>query len=214
MSATATPGPKLIAPPADLESWRQCEADLQQRRQANEAERGQIAVQRQDMALAAARGDPSAQKRIARLAARDAELHLAGTSLTQGLAVAAQEIGSQQIQAAQQKRTADLVKLRENLLGRLAVVAEVERRLRDVTPLLDRLGTITGEIEEAHAKLGGKRPILSPLAQEAVGGRLAEFMAGSGFSDWLPLPRPEIRSALTSWVGAEQDVQESYHLAI
>ena len=213
MSMTVTADKKLLAQPVTLKDWRHCEADLRQRYEANAAERDRIAVLRQALALNAARGDASAQKKITRLAARAADLALAAVSLDQGLAVAAQEIGIWETRAAMAARAADCAQLHDKLAARLALVTEAERQIRAVVPLLDHLAALTGEIEQAHAALGGQRPVLPPLAQEAVGGRLAEFMAGSGFAAWLPLARPEIRPALASWVAAEQDIQKSYHLA-
>lgn len=213
MSMAVTDDRKPLAQPATLENWRHCEADLRQRHQANAAEHDRIAMLRQALALDAARGDAGAQKKITRLVARAADLSLAAITLDQGLAVAVQEIGTWEARAAAAVRVADHAQLHDKLAARLALVAEVERQIRALVPLLDRLAALTGEIEQAHAALGGQRPVLPPLAQEAVGGRLAEFMAGSGFAAWLPLARPEIRPALASWVAAEQDIQKSYHLA-
>lgn len=212
MSKAVTGEVRPFAQPATLAGWRECEADLRRRHRANDAERAGIAARRQESALAAARGDLGAQKRITRLAARETDLLLTAASLDQGLAVAAQEIGVLEVHAAQAMRAAGVAQLDEKLTARLTLVAEIEKRIREMAPLLDRLADMTGEIEQAHALLGGRRHILPPLAQEAVGGRLAEFMAGSGFGAWLPLARPEFRPALASWAAAEQGIQESYHL--
>lgn len=199
-------------PPITLEGWHQCAADLQRRHQANHVERDRIVQKRQASALAAARGDGTAQKEIARLAERDANLHLIASSLEQGLAIATQEIDSCEAQVAQENRLDDLAAFQEKLAARLVLVADIEAHVRIMAPLLKRLAAITTEIEREHAVLGGARPILPPLAQETVGGRLAEFMAGCGFADWLPVVRPEIRPAIASWLDAEQIVQQSYQL--
>lgn len=199
-------------PPATLDGWRQCAADLQQRQHANHGERQQLAQKRQAWALAAARGDTTAQRQIARLADREVSLQLVATSLDQGLAVAAQEIGSREALVAQENREAAIVAFRGKLSARLALVATIEQQIRDIAPLLGELATVTAEIEETHASLGGERSVLPPLAQESVGGRLAEFMAGRGFADWLPVARPEIRPAIGSWIEAEQAAQKSYQL--
>lgn len=198
--------------PATLEGWRQCAADLQQRQQANDAERQRLTRKRQESALAAARGDTVAQRQIARLAEREASLDLAAASLDQGMAVAAQEIGSWEARVVHENRETGIAAFRDKLTGRLALVAVIERQVRDIAPLLDQLATITAEIAEAHAALGGARSVLPPLARESVGGRLAEFMAGCGFADWLPVARPEVRPAIRSWLEAEQVVQQSYRL--
>ena len=199
-------------PPATLEGWRQCAADLQQRHQANDAERQRLARKRQESALAAARGDTAAQRQISRLAEREASLALVATSLGQGMAVAAQEIGSWEARAVHENRQAGIAALRDKLAERLALVAVIERQVRDIAPLLDQLAAITAEIDQAHASLGGARPVLPPLTRESVGGRLAEFMAGCGFADWLPVVRPEVRPAIGSWLEAERIVQQYYQL--
>nr|WP_298688980.1 hypothetical protein [uncultured Dongia sp.] len=198
--------------PESLIDWRACAADLHQKQQENSAEANRLALLRQELALPAARGDMTARKRIARLAAEENGLQLCAASLTQGLAVVAQEISTAEAGAAEDARSAELAQYAQQLTHRLTLIDEIERRVRAIAPLLARLGDLTTEIETAHAALGGARPILPPLAQEAVGGRLAEFMAGGGFAAWLPLPRPEIRPALASWVAAERDVQEAYQL--
>jgi len=139
-------------------------------------------------------------------------LQLCAASLAQGLAVVAQEISTAEAGAAQHARGAELAQYAQLLTRRLTLIDEIEQRVRALAPLLAKLGDLTAEIEATHVALGGTRPILPPLAQEAVGGRLAEFMAGSGFAGWLPLPRPEIRPALASFATAERDVQEAYRL--
>ena len=202
-----------MKPPVTLEGWQQCAADLQRRHQANDAERGQIVRKREESALAAAQGDTNAQKQIAKLAGREAGLNLISASLSQGLAIAAQEIGAREAQIVQENRLADLAGFREKLAARLVLVTEIESQVRDMAPLLQRLAAMTAEIEQTYNSLGGVRLTLPPLAQEAVGGRLAEFMAGSGFAEWLPVVRPEIRPAITSWSEAEQVVQQSYQFA-
>jgi hypothetical protein len=146
------------------------------------------------------------------LAAHETALQLSAASLTQGLAVVTQEISAAEAGAALDARSAELAQYGEKLARRLALIDEIEQRVQVLAPLLAKLGALTAEIETTHAKLGGARPILPPLAQEAVGGRLAEFMAGNGFADWLPLPQPEIRPPLASWAAAERDVQEAYRL--
>lgn len=210
MSAVASAGSK---PPVTLDGWRQCAADLHRRHQALEAERTQIVGDRQNVALAAARGDAIAQRQIAKLAGREAHLHLVSTSLDHGLAVAAQEIDSHEAQAAQENREIALSKFRDKLDARLMLVGELESRILAMAPLLGQLAEITLEIGGLHASLGGTRHIIPPLAQEAVGGRLSEFMAGRGFADWLPVVRPEVRPAIASWLEAEQAVQQSYQIA-
>ncbi len=125
---------------------------------------------------------------------------------------AAQEIEAEEGRAAAKARAVAVKAHHARLEKRLALVEEIEQRLRAVTPLMAQLATHSGEIEQAHAALGGVRPFLPPLAQDAVGGRLAEFMTGCGFADWLPLARPEFRPALDSWAKAERESQEAYRL--
>lgn len=199
--------------PTTLEGWRTCEAELRKSREKAENEGHGLARQRQDAALAAARGDAAAQRRIARLVDREGSLRLTVANLDQGLLVAAQAIGTLEARGHQDARAADLSSYQGKLADRLALVAGIERSFRDIAPLLNQLAVKTREIDETHLALGGARPILPPLAQEAVGGRLAEFLAGCGFGDWLPVLRPEVRPAITSWHEAEQAVQDSYRLA-
>jgi hypothetical protein len=209
MSITGTDAAPM---PETLVGWRACAADLCQKQQENAAEADRLALLRQELALPAACGDMAARKRVARLAADERALQLCAANLTQGLAIVAQEISTAEAGAAEDARGAELQQYHLQLAHRLTLIDEIEQRVRALAPLLARLGDLTAEIEAAHAALGGVRPILPPLAQEAVGGRLAEFMAGSGFAAWLPLPRPEIRPALASWVAAERHVQETYRL--
>ncbi|MBK8159436.1 MAG: hypothetical protein IPK59_11955 [Rhodospirillaceae bacterium] len=195
-----------------LAGWRACEAELRQKQESNAAARDRVIQQRQESALAASRGDADAGKRMADLASEEAVLHLAAQCLDLGLRAVAQEIDAEEMRAAAKARARAVKAHGAKLAKRIALVEEIEQRLRAVTPLLAQLATLTGEIERAHAALGGARPFLPPLAQEAVGGRLAEFMTGCGFAAWLPLARPEFRPALGSWAKAEREIQETYRL--
>jgi len=212
LSVAASSVTGSVRPPSALSGWRACEAELRQKQESNAAARDRLIQQRQESALAASRGDADAGKRMAALAGEEAVLHLAAQSLDLGLRAVAQEIAAEEGRAAAKARAGAVREHGAKLGKRIALVEEIERRLRAVTPLLAQLATLTGEIERAYAALGGARPFLPPLAQEAVGGRLAEFMTGCGFAAWLPLARPEFRPALESWAKAEREIQEAYRL--
>jgi hypothetical protein len=192
--------------------WHGCAADLAGKQTANEAERAGIATERQSLALAAATGDASARKRLARLAARERSLDLDAASIEHGLALAREGIAAADAQRATEARQHAIAEHNERLEERLEVVAKIEQAVRDIVPLLDALDDLGSRIAASHAALGGKRPLLPPLAQEAVGGRLAEFLAGIGFADWLPVTRPEIRPAIASWNAAEDAAQAGYRM--
>jgi hypothetical protein len=198
--------------PSTLAGWRACEAELRQKQEGNAAARDRLIQQRHESALAASRGDADANRRMAELAAEEALLQLAAQSLDLGQRAVAQEIEAEEGRAAAKAWAVAVKAHHARLEKRLALVEEIEQRLRAVTPLMAQLATHSGEIEQAHAALGGVRPFLPPLAQDAVGGRLAEFMTGCGFADWLPLARPEFRPALDSWAKAERESQEAYRL--
>lgn len=196
--------------PGDLAGWLACAADLRAKQIDQAAERADLGVRRQVLALAAATGDGRAQKRIEQLAARGAALDLSAANLAAALERAGSEIAAAEADLAREARTEALAQHEQRRTDRLGLVAAIEQRLQEMAPLLDALGHSTRELIASHAALGGASTPLPPLASEAVGGRLAEFMTGIGFADWLPLARPEIRPALASWLEAEAAAQESY----
>lgn len=198
--------------PASLADWRICTAQLQQKQSEIDAERASLAVQRRELSLAAATGDSRAQKRVAQLASREQALELDTVNISQGLAQANAEVATGEANLAETERRQAIIRHGEMLESRLLIVAEIERGLQSVAPLLANLAALTHEIEESHIACGGTRPTLPPLAQEAAGGRLAEFMTGAGFAAWLPLARPEIRPAIESWAEAERVAQACYQL--
>jgi hypothetical protein len=198
--------------PASPAEWRACAANLRARQAENDAERTRLAKQREALGLAAATGDGRAQKRVQMLAGREQALALDAMNIAQGLAHAEITIARNAADQATLERREAILHHQAMLASRLSLIAEIERALRSVTPLLAQLAAATHRIEESHLALGGERPTLPPLAQEAVGGRLAEFMTGIGFASWLPLARPEIRPAIQSWAEAERAAQASYAL--
>ena len=212
MSAPQVRSAAAEAHPSMSADWRGCASDLAFRQAANEAERAGIAAERQSLALAAATGDASARKRLARLAARERSLDLDAANIEHGLVLAREGIAATDAQRAAAARQHAIAEHNERLEERLEVVAKIEQAVRAIVPLLGALDDLGGRIAASHAALGGKRPTLPPLAQETVGGRLAEFMAGVGFADWLPVTRPEIRPAIASWKAAEDAVQAGYRM--
>lgn len=212
--STATNQSVMGATPIDLAGWRACAADLHKRQAQQADERGALAERRQMFVLAAARGDTRAQKRIEQLAGRELVLDLESQNLSQALARAQAEIAA--AEALQQREDrADAVRQHEaHLAARLNLVADIERHLREISPKLAALSEATRDVMLGHLALGGTPASLPTLASETVGGRLAEFMTGIGFADWLPLARPEIRPAMKSWAEAEAAAQESYRIAI
>lgn len=204
-----------IAPgalPASLAEWRACAAQLLARQVENAAERARLTKQREALALAAATGDGRAQKRVQMLAGREQALAQDATTIAQGLAQADIAIARNAADQADIDRQEAIRRHQAKMDSRLSLIAEIELALRSLPPLLAELAEATREIEESHLALGGERLTLPPLAQEAVGGRLAEFMTGIGFAAWLPLARPEIRPAIQSWAEAERKAQASYAL--
>lgn len=199
-----------LALPTDLAGWQACAADLRARQSAQIAEQAHLATRRQMLALAAATGDGRARKQIEQLAARQQALDLGAASTVQALERAAVEIAAAEAELIAKDRTRALTDHGKCLVDRLALVETIEQRLREIAPLLVELHAATRAVALSHLALGGERGALPPLAPETVGGRLSEFMAGIGFAEWLPLARPEIRPALTSWVAAESLAQESY----
>ncbi|WP_374314586.1 hypothetical protein [Dongia sp.] len=198
--------------PASPAEWQACAAHLQARQAENDAERARLARQREALALAAATGDGRAQKRVQMLAGRDQALALDAMNIAQGLAHAEIAIARSVADRAGFERQEAVRRHQVMLESRLSLIAEIELVLRSMPPLLVQLAEATRLIEESHLALGGERPTLPPLAQEAAGGRLAEFMTGIGFAAWLPLARPEIRPAIQSWTEAERAAQASYAL--
>jgi hypothetical protein len=196
--------------PTDLAGWLACAADLRLKQATLAAERTHLATRRQMLALAAATGDSRAQKRIEQLAAQWQALDLSTISAAQALEHADLEIAAAEAALAARERTEAVKNHQQQLTARLALVATIEGRLQEIAPLLNALGETTRALTENHLALGGLRSTVPPLAPEAVGGRLSEFMVGLGFADWLPLARPEIRPALVSWIDAEALAQESY----
>jgi len=197
----------------DLAGWLACAADLRSKQATLVAERAHLVTRRQMLALAAATGDSRAQKQIEQCAAREQALDLSTTSVAQALEHADLEIAAAEAALAMQVRVEAANDHERRLEARLVLVATIEERLQEIAPLLTTLGEATRAVTESHLALGGICRALPPLAPEAVGGRLSEFMVSLGFADWLPLARPEIRPALTSWVDAEALAQESYGVA-
>lgn len=198
------------AVPQDLAGWHICASSLRAKQSALAAEKTELTTRRQTLALAATIGDGRAKKRIEQLAAREAVLEIDTVSLGHALEHADAEIAAAEATRAAATRHSEVIAHAELLTARLALVRTIEQHLHEMTPLLEALGEATREVVESHLALGGMRGTLPPLASEAVGGRLCEFMAGIGFADWLPLVRPEIRPALASLLDAETLAQESY----
>jgi hypothetical protein len=215
MSAIVAEKPATIAAslPGDLAGWLACAADLRAKQSAQASERAHLVTRRQMLALAAATGDGRAEKRIEQLAAREQALDLSAANVAEALQRTETEIAAAEAALAAQARSAALAQYDQRCQDRLALVATLEQRLLEMAPLLRALSDSTRELIESHAALGGKSPPLPSLASEAVGGRLAEFMTGIGFADWLPLARPEIRPALASWLKAEAVAQETYAIS-
>lgn len=201
------------AVPANLAGWRACAAGLCAKQAEQAAERTDLATRRQMLALAAATGDSRAQKRIEQLAMREQALDISAANVAQALERAEREITAAEAALIAEDRVAALELHAQRLTARLALVAAIEQRLQELTPLLASLGIATRDLTQSHLALGGASASLPPLATEAVGGRLAEFMTGIGFADWLPLARPEIRPALASWLEAETTAQGNYIVA-
>lgn len=212
MRQTMTERAAPRALPASLADWRICVAHLQQKQGDIDRARARLAAQRQDLSLAAATGDSRAQKRVALLAGQEQALELDAANISHGLAQANAEIAAGEASHADAERRQAVIRHNEMLEGRLLIVAAIEQGLQSITPLLANLAALTHEIEESYIACGGGRPTLPPLALEAAGGRLAEFMTGSGFAAWLPLARPEFRPALESWAEAERVAQACYLL--
>ncbi len=198
--------------PASLDEWRQCVADLMQRQARNIGDREQLAQQRRGLDLSAARGDPRAQRKVAQYSTQDAVLADEARNIEAALERGHREIAAAEATAAAVARATARDRYRRHLDDRLALVAGIEDALRQIVPQLSALEAATRDIEASHQALGGARATLPPLAAEAVGGRLAEFMAGIGFSHFLPIARPEIRPAIASWVEAEALAQRNYQL--
>ncbi len=196
--------------PTDLAGWHACATKLRNRQVEQADERDHLATRRQMFVLAAATGDGRAQKRIEQLAAREQALNLESLNLSQALARAESEIATGEASLVREDRIGALQQHEARLAARLMLVAAIERHLHEMTPLLAALGEATRDVAQSHLALGGTPTSLPALAAEMVGGRLAEFMSGIGFADWLPLARPEIRPALVSWSEAEASAQESY----
>lgn len=202
----------MPAIPANLNGWRQCVADLLRRQARNASERDRLTELRRSLGLSAVQGDPRAQRKVAQYAAQAAALSEEASSIEAALERGQREIAAAESAAAAAARTAAQDRFRQQLADRLELVADVETTLRGIVPKLAALEAATRSIEAMHASLGGARATLPPLAAEAVGGRLAEFMTGIGFAQHLPLARPEIRPAIASWVEAEALAQRNYHL--
>jgi hypothetical protein len=196
--------------PGDLAGWLACAADLRTKQSEQASERAHLATRRQLLALAAATGDARAQKRIEQLAAREQALDLSAANFAEALQRTGTEIAAAEAALVARARAEALAQYDQRCQDRLALIGAMEQRLLEMAPLLRALSDSTRELIESHAALGGKSVPLPPLASEAVGGRLAEFMTGIGFADWLPLARPEIRPALASWSEAESAAQQSY----
>ncbi|WP_374656110.1 hypothetical protein [Dongia sp.] len=200
--------------PRTLAEWRQCAAGLVSKQGEIEVERASLAGQRQELALAAATGDKQAQMRIAQVAVQEHALEFDRATIAEGLVRAGEEIAAGEARLATSARQQAVARHGDLLEKRLVLVEAIEQAVRSVAPQLTALAELTLEIEGSHAQLGGSRATLPPLAQENVGGRLAEFMAGQGFAAWLPLARPEVRPALGSWIAAEKDAQTHYRLTV
>lgn len=198
--------------PRNVTEWQACLKGLKAKQAKQTTERANLTERRQMLALAAAIGNTTAQKRIEQLAARERVLDVELVSLNQALAHAQAEIAAAEAAAVVEARNTALKHHEDILSARLKLVVVLEQRLLDMKPLLEALRDATRDVTESHYKLGGAHEILPPLALEAVGGRLCEFMAGIGFENWLPLARPEIRPASTSWHRAESVAQEHYHV--
>ena len=173
-----------------------------------------LATRRQMFVLPAATGDGRAQKRIEQLAAREQALDLESLNLSQALDRAESEIAAGEASLVREDRIDALQRHDARLADRLTLVAAIERHLHEMTPLLAALGEATRDVAQSHLALGGTPAALPALASEMVGGRLAEFMTGIGFADWLPLARPEIRPPLASWAEAEAEAQEDYAIIL
>ncbi|MDY0872518.1 hypothetical protein [Dongia rigui] len=207
-------GVKPADVPRDLAGWLSCAADLRAKQADQAAERADIAMRRQVLALAAATGDGRAQKRVEQLAARVQALDLSAANVAAALEHAGTAIAAAEADLAREARIEALARHEKRRTERLALIATIEQRLQEMAPLLDALGHSTHDLVASHAGLGGAAAPLPPLAFEAVGGRLAEFMTGIGFAQWLPLARPEIRPPLASWLEAEAAAQESYAITL
>lgn len=192
-------------------TWHERAAQLRARRAATDRELQSLETARQTEVLAAMLGDTAAQRRLDRARDRGALLADQAAALDQAVALAEAEIARLDAAMAEAAAAAERDRLADLLAARLAVVAKIEQALRDLLTALRQVEALGSEIDRHHAALGGARQVLPPLAPEATGGRLAEFMAGLGYGDFLPLPRPESRAPIASIAAAEEAAQSVYH---
>jgi hypothetical protein len=185
-------------------------ADLRERREVLARELADSDVARGRLALAAALGDSAGRRGLDRLLARGSELAAQISALDTAIAAAEAERRAAAAAEAAAQRRIDGQHLRRLLAERLEMATAIDGELRRLRGRLSRFAIIGAEVEARHAALTGAGLRDDPLRAEAVGGRLAEVMAGLGFDAWLPLARPEIRPALDSLRAAESVAQLAY----
>lgn len=170
-------------------------------------------------ALRAALGDAAARPETEAALAKSALLAAEAAALDRAIAAdrAAGEAAAARAAAIAGRRAAEMVEAQ--LAERLRVAGEVERLARRLFAQVERLGGLGAAIDDAidgkfgAAQLDGEIParrFQAPLGAAAIGGRLAEFMAGLGFDAFLPLPRPETRAPIDALRAAEAAEQEPY----
>jgi hypothetical protein len=174
-------------------------------------------------ALRAALGDAAARTEAAAALARSALLAAEAAALDRAIAsdAAAGEAAAARAATIARRRAAEAILAQ--LIERVRVAGEVERLARRLFDRMEHLGRLGRSIDLAveaatDGKGGGaaldgeipERRFQAPLGGAAIGGRLAEFMAGLGFDAFLPLPRPETRAPIDALRAAEAAAQEPY----
>lgn len=188
-------------------------AGLQERRAALMQEQSDNDQACGTQALAAALADGPARRGLDRLIARGGELAAQIAALDVAIVSAeANEAAAGAAEAVVARRIV-LDELRRQLAERLELATTIDTELQGLKMRLSRYLALSAEIVASHSALTGGRLRDDPLLPEAIGGRLAEVMAGLGFDAWLPLARPEIRAAQQSLRAAETVAQRAYQLS-
>ncbi len=200
------------AMPQSLAEWKLCAKDLEAKQQGNRAARQRVAEQREAVSLRAMRGDAAARRKLAELAGEAATLSREAEALEAGMRSSALAIAEAERAEAERARVAKLERYATLLSERLELVGRIEQFLIGLSPMLDALDDKSQQVEGFYQQLGGSPQLMAPLSRENIGGRLAEFIAGTGLGAWLPLAKPEIRPAISSLVDAEEAAQRRYRL--
>jgi multidrug efflux pump subunit AcrA (membrane-fusion protein) len=185
-------------------------SDLRDRRIAVTLAQQENEAASQAMALKSALDEATPPRGFEQVAGRAVLLAAQAAALDQALANADVEVGQAETMAEMDRQVAERRAVRANLEERLQLAGDIEAALRALLPKVAAFSALGSRIERCAGVLDGHARILPPLAPEAAGGRLAEFMAGLGFGAWLPLIRPETRPAIAALKEAEAALQRPY----